>query len=288
MEAPGIPDEPLAAAEEGAAPAPGEAVPDGTPLSAPGVEVGTPSEPLAAAGPPAEPQEAGTAPATVGEMAPSLEEIMGQETRPGPAPETGQEGPGAVEAEDTAEALEVASLPEKERFTPVSLRGEPQDLSPTDVKEMLQKHAFYATCWNYNGDFCNPEGDFRNGFVDRKDGTVLDEATGLLWQKSGSTETMAWTQAADYVKAINAQGLGGYQDWRLPTAEELASLMESVWRNGDLFIDPLFDRTQRYCWSADTQGSGRAWKANFHLGFLLDFPVSSLNSVRVVRSAAFE
>ena len=199
-----------------------------------------------------------------------------------------QEAPGLLKDEEAAEAIQVASLPQTEIITPVSLRKESRDLLPTDVREMLRKHAFYATCWNYNGDFCNPEGDFRNGFVDRMDGTILDEATGLLWQKGGSTEAMAWTKAGDYVKAINGQGLGGYGDWRLPTAEELASLMENVWQNGDLFIDPLFDRTQRYCWSADTQGSGRAWKANFHLGFILDFPVSSLNSVRLVRSAPSE
>jgi serine/threonine-protein kinase len=85
---------------------------------------------------------------------------------------------------------------------------------------------------------------------------------------------------------MNREGFAKYRDWRMPTMEELASIMENSWQNSDLFIDPLFDRTQRYCWSIDTRSIDRAWKANFHLGFFMDFPMTSVNSVRPVRSLA--
>jgi hypothetical protein len=60
--------------------------------------------------------------------------------------------------------------------------------------------------------------------------------------------------------------------------------MESSWKNSDLFIDPVFDRTQRQCWSVDTRGVESAWKANFHMGYLIDFPMTAKHSVRLVRS----
>ena len=149
---------------------------------------------------------------------------------------------------------------------------------------MLQKYHFYATCWNYNGEFCNPDGEFRNSFVDNKDGTITDEVTGLMWQKGGSPSPMTWMEAKTYVKELNTRKFAGYNDWRLPTVEELASLMENSWRNADLFIDPFFEVKQRYCWSMDTMDLTKAWKANFHLGFITDFTMNSKNSVRLVRS----
>ena len=167
---------------------------------------------------------------------------------------------------------------------PLSLRKKTKDLSPKDVRSMLGKYDFYSTCWNHNGDFCNPEGDFENHFVDNHNGTITDEATGLMWQKGGSSGGMTWPEAKDYAIRLNREGFTGYSDWRIPTIEELASLLESSWKNGDLFIEKVFDRKQRYCWSQDTSGINKAWKANFHLGFIIDFPMNSINPVRLVRS----
>jgi hypothetical protein len=167
---------------------------------------------------------------------------------------------------------------------PLFLRNRPRDLTTEDVRSMLHRYRFYATCWNYNGDFCNPEGDFPNRLLDNKDGTVSDQATGLMWMKGGSPSPLSWADGRAFVAQLNGEKFAGHSDWRMPTLEELASLMENAWKNRDLFIDPLFDRAQRYCWSSDTQGMSKAWKANFHLGFFIDFPMTTNNSVRPVRS----
>ena len=186
--------------------------------------------------------------------------------------------------EEEIERMKLASIPPETKPGRLSLRKEAKDLSSEDVKSMLQKYNFYSTCWNYNGDFCNPDGDFQNHFVTKNDDTVTDEATGLMWQKGGSEVAMTWVEGREYARKLNKEGFAGYSDWRVPTVEELVSLMESIWENGDLFIDPVFDKGSRYCWSLDTSGSNRAWKANFHLGFIMDFPMTSKNSVRLVRS----
>ena len=83
-----------------------------------------------------------------------------------------------------------------------------EDMTEGDVRSMLLKNNFYASCWTYNRDFCNPEGDFENAFIDNGDDTVTDTATGLMWQKSGSPAVMTWEDAGRYVQQLNRQRFG--------------------------------------------------------------------------------
>lgn len=95
---------------------------------------------------------------------------------------------------------------------------------------------------------------------------------------------ITWGDARVYAEQLNRNQFAGYSDWRLPTLEELTSTMESSWKNEDLFIEPFFDIQQKNCWSSDTNGPKRAWKANFHLGYIIDNSIDHENSVRAVRS----
>ena len=164
------------------------------------------------------------------------------------------------------------------------LRRVAHDLTVEDIKDILIRYNFYSSCWNYNGDFCNPAGEFDNNFMDNENGTVTDMATGLIWQRSETSRVMSWKEAKDYVQQLNQRSFGGYIDWRLPTIEELASLIEESWKNSDMFIDPVFDIHQKCFWSSDTCGTDSAWKANYHLGFIIDSQVNCKNAVRAVCS----
>src|SRR5512138_1566128 len=57
---------------------------------------------------------------------------------------------------------------------------------------------------------------------------VRDNMTGLLWPANGSLtqETFSWTGAFEYIAVLNKEKFCGYRDWRLPTREELLSLVE--------------------------------------------------------------
>ncbi len=93
---------------------------------------------------------------------------------------------------------------------------------------------------------------------------VIDYATGLMWLQSGSKDYMQWIAANGWIRNLNARGYAGYSDWRLPTIEEAASLLEPGKTNA-LHIDPVFDKEQWGIWSGDKRGSS-TWSVYFSLG----------------------
>ena len=85
----------------------------------------------------------------------------------------------------------------------------------------------------------NPEYG-KNRFHDNGDGTISDEATGLMWQKHDSGSTMDWSGALTYAAKLD---LAGHTDWRLPSIKELQSIVDysrSPKATNSAAIDPLF------------------------------------------------
>ena len=84
----------------------------------------------------------------------------------------------------------------------------------------------------------------KNRFQDNGDGTVTDEATGLTWMQSDSGKGMNWPAALDYAARLE---FAGHDDWRLPTAKELQSIVDYT-RSPDTTdsaaIDPVFRATE--------------------------------------------
>jgi hypothetical protein len=100
---------------------------------------------------------------------------------------------------------------------------------------------------------------------------------------------IAYQEAKEWVRSLNSRGYAGHQDWRLPTVDEAASLLESSEKNGDLYIDPIFSKKQRYIWTGDKfekkDGSEAAWFVGFGSGGVGWNSIRSYgNYVRPVRS----
>lgn len=62
-----------------------------------------------------------------------------------------------------------------------------------------------------------------NNLVDNGDGTITDNATGLMWMQDDSRSTMSWKDALSYAENLEH---AGYSDWRLPDAKELQSIVD--------------------------------------------------------------
>ncbi len=65
-----------------------------------------------------------------------------------------------------------------------------------------------------------------NKFVDNVNGTISDNATGLMWSKEDSKIGMNWKDALCWIKQKNKENYLGYDDWRLPDAKELQSIVD--------------------------------------------------------------
>lgn len=143
----------------------------------------------------------------------------------------------------------------------LTLRTKPKTISSDEISASIRKNNF-----SLNGG--KIQGSFRPSYVLKDDSVVIDQATNLMWERGGSYETVTFDKANDYVTSLNIEKLGGYSDWRLPTIEELLSLLTPRPQNGSLYISEYFNDRQRWIISADDDGAGRGWGLVFYEGKL--------------------
>jgi len=106
----------------------------------------------------------------------------------------------------------------------------------------------------------------KNSFLSNKNGTISDSATGLMWQQSDSNKGMNWEDALKSCESLN---LGGHDDWRLPNAKELQSILDYSRApdiTGSPAIHPIFQTSSilneagkkdyPYYWSSTTHLAG--------------------------------
>jgi hypothetical protein len=111
----------------------------------------------------------------------------------------------------------------------------------------------------------------KNDFHDNGDGTITDRATNRMWSKSDSGSGMNWQAALAWAQARNAENYLGHNDWRLPNAKELQSIVDytrAPETTGSPAIDPVFSCTKitneigqadySFYWSSTTHASIRA------------------------------
>lgn len=124
---------------------------------------------------------------------------------------------------------------------------------------------------------------------------VIDQRTGLQWQRcpigqsgaqceKGEAQRLNAHQAHDQVFVINRHGLAGFKDWRLPTREELQTLLSPR------CVDPAIDlrafphTPPLWFWSASGEGDQyAAWYVDFKTGFVDQDDRNLPNAVRLVR-----
>jgi len=146
-------------------------------------------------------------------------------------------------------------------------------------------------------------------YTDNGNGTVRDNNTGLMWQKcsvgqnndlscSGTAAIYNWYQATgtadstynpsggtNVCGALNTSNFGGHSDWRLPTEQELQTIVDySIPNPGPTINAAYFPNTGAdYYWSSTAlavQGNGvcapqdgfcGAWPVRFYDGAVLGF-----------------
>jgi flagellar biosynthesis GTPase FlhF len=91
-------------------------------------------------------------------------------------------------------------------------------------------------------------------------GTVIDQATGLIWQKKPDGTKRNWEDAKSYCRNLQ---LGDYSDWELPNKYVLEDMLSKQ----DLFA--RFKRDWAYWSSTSNMNTSRAWIVGFHGGYVI-------------------
>ena len=182
-----------------------------------------------------------------------------------PADKTSAKVDGKKPRKEEVAAISADKRPEVVERINLRDRAE-KDFTDQDLYKMVMERNFFNRKINMRG-------NFPNSFVDNGDGTVTDKVTMLIWQKGGSRSEMSFFSAGKYVEELNSRRFGGHGDWRLPTMEELCSLLEETANPSGKFVDELFDPAQDICWSADENRtySGTRGPMPIKAAFVVDF-----------------
>ena len=132
-------------------------------------------------------------------------------------------------------------------------------------------------------DLWRPARFLQNEFEVNPDETVTDRATGLVWQQSGSEFPLTWSRAKDYLQALNSSQFAESSTWRLPTIDELVTLLTELPRGEDYCIDPIFDQRQKWIWSCDRRSFIAAWYVSIDMGYVAWQDFTGYYHVRAVR-----
>lgn len=112
-----------------------------------------------------------------------------------------------------------------------------------------------------------------------REGIAIDPQTGLSWLRfgygqrwengkvGGSIKKVDWKTAFNVTKEFNWQGgYGGFTDWRLPTVDELETLLDKVkGKHGHCIDEAVFQGDFFYFWAIfpAPHGNQEAWAVNF-------------------------
>ena len=114
--------------------------------------------------------------------------------------------------------------------------------------------------------------------------TWLDPKTGLEWQCESAGE-MSWSEAMEYAQSLS---LNDKEDWRLPTALELETLLDRSALHDSLrpvMREEVPFRDALSYWSSTTfaEHTNSAWIVMFDGGYVLSYYKSNRYHVRCVR-----
>ena len=138
-------------------------------------------------------------------------------------------------------------------------------------------------------------------YADNGDGTFTDMATGRQWEQKvagGGTcvvdlhlvdATCTWAEATGaWIAAINAEGgtgLGGHDDWRVPTVKELQSLIDYSASSPAVSAGFPGEVAASNYWSSTpfADSAANAWNVNFNFGVVGTITKTIAIRVRAVR-----
>ncbi|WP_428559068.1 MAG: DUF1566 domain-containing protein [Solidesulfovibrio sp. DCME] len=159
-------------------------------------------------------------------------------------------------------------------------------LLPDTGQTTCYNAALIITCPGPGQDYYGQDANYQArppSYRNNGDGTVSDLVTGLSWQQAYDNVPRTREDASAYCQAL---GLGGFDDWRLPSRRDLLGLVNAGYVNPP--IDPVFTCAKDAYWTdTDRLGSsGYVWFVDFILGASSYGPQTIQEHFRCVRGEA--
>jgi len=130
-----------------------------------------------------------------------------------------------------------------------------------------------------------PQTYITNRFDTPKNGVVHDLATGLYWQVGITDHPMDRQAAERYIESLNSQQLGGKDQWRLPTVNELLSMLNQTGSMANYCGSQVFKQSRASLWSCDWRSHDTAWYVNLDMGFVGWMDEDCFLDIKAVTSA---
>jgi len=114
-------------------------------------------------------------------------------------------------------------------------------------------------------------------------GGVLDNVTGLMWQRRVDSITMTFDDANARCDRLE---VGGYRDWRLPSRIELVSILDLAEIQPSIDRDAFARTPSDWFWTSSVASDSptEAWYVYFYFGYAKTDERRSRFSVRCVRT----
>ena len=154
-------------------------------------------------------------------------------------------------------------------------RSKPVRTGPQDARNLFNLNALWQPEFYHTPVFQR----------DMEGATVRDASTGLEWQYSGSDFPLDWPSALAYVADLNTRAWDGHHDWRLPTVQELLTLLRPPPSGTDYCLAPDFAPLHKRLWSSDRRSFTSAWYVSLELGFVAWQDRTFPNHIKAVRSS---
>ena len=114
---------------------------------------------------------------------------------------------------------------------------------------------------------------------------AFEKNSGLFWQRRGSGFTLNWQQAKEYVSHLNSMSWQGRNSWRLPTLEEVLTILAPPLHGVSCSSWPLLDNTIHWLWTSDHCTKKQAWMVDVVESFFDRLDRDGIASVCAVSSA---
>ncbi|WP_462157397.1 Lcl C-terminal domain-containing protein [Pseudoalteromonas sp. GB56] len=138
---------------------------------------------------------------------------------------------------------------------------------------------FFSSCALAQTCYSLPQSTPLERFEINLDGTVVDTQTGLMWQRcsygqsfdadtqscTGSAQQLTWQQA---LQSAQDDSFAQYDDWLLPNAKELASIVEHNCVEPSVNLSVFLSASNDNYWSSTSAitPADHAWVQEFYSG----------------------